>query len=151
MAGTDRGTPEHLGWRLDVDHHGGELRLEHGESGRTFVLDADGGLRVPGEGDIGADLQELRTALASALEPADRDAPAAQQGSTCRVECDETTGDVTIEGSGTISLAAPVIEIAADAQLELSVSGQLDVSSDGTARMTADGPLQLEGAVIHLN
>lgn len=135
------GTPEDVGWQFDVDADAEELRIEHAASGSAFVLDADGGLRVPGEAadveDVGAELHELRSTLASALEAEPgtverRDEADVQ--SSCRVECNQR-GEVVIESPSRISLDAPVI----------------DISSDGQLTATSKGVLTLEGALIQLN
>ena len=121
-----------LGWRLDVDEAAGELRLEHAASETTYVLDADGGLHVPGDADVEADLEALRETLAPRREG---EAMTDGSGSRCAVECDEATGEVTIESDSKISLSAPTIELA----------------SRGNLSVDASGVLTLEGALIKLN
>lgn len=125
------------GWRVAVDRDAEELHLEHAESGSEYVLDADGGLRVPGEDDVGDELGTLREALVGALgEPSRRAvADGGQTGANCTVECDENTGEVTIESDTKIRMAAPAIEI----------------ESSGNTTVRTDGVLTLEGALVRLN
>jgi hypothetical protein len=138
----DGGTPEDVGWQVEVDAEAEELRLEHGASGSVYRLDAEGGLRVPGESsgteDAGEALQELQSTLASALEAEqrDRDSSTAEENlqSSCRVECNQQ-GEVVIESPSKISLEAPTIDI--------SAAGQLTATSSGI--------LTLQGSLIQLN
>jgi hypothetical protein len=128
--------PEEIGWRFEVDPTAGELRLEHAESDTIYVLDAEGGLRVPG--DAGGDLDALRETLASVLRSDGGDYEAVTDGGqsagNCTVECDETTGEVIIESDSKISLDAPTIEL-----------------SSATTTVDASGVLTLQGGVIKLN
>ncbi|WP_254838202.1 hypothetical protein [Natronomonas marina] len=130
-------TIDAAGWRLAVDRDAEEIRLEHAESGSEYVLDADGGLRVPGDGEVGDDLGALRETLAAALDgPSPRAvADGGQAAGNCTVECDESTGEVTIESDTRIRMAAPVI----------------DIESTGNATVSTDGVLTLEGALVRLN
>lgn len=125
-----------IGWELDLDAAAGELHLHHAESGRTYVLDADGGIRIPGDAD--GDLSMLREALTSALQETGNDREVVTDGgqstSGCTIECDETTKEVTIESDTKISLSAPVIDFSAN-----------------TATLETSGVLSLEGALIELN
>lgn len=139
----DGGSPEDIGWQIDVDEEAEELRLEHPASGSIYRLDAEGGLRVPGDGpeDVeaaGEALQELQATLASALdvEQQHSDASAASESaqSTCQVECTQR-GEVVIESDTKISLAAPNIDISADAQLTT----------------TSAGLLTLQGSLVQIN
>jgi hypothetical protein len=145
MSGGEE-SPSDIGWDFEVDATAGELHLEHAESGTEYILDADGGLRVPGDANIGSELDELQETLTAAL-PAEKGTYKAMadggQTGRCNIECDETTGAVTIESDtdismesgGTISLAAP----------------QIELSADGNVTMDANGVLTLEGALIELN
>mgnify|MGYP000429755834 CR=1 FL=1 len=140
MSGSD--TPLHeLGWRIEIDAAERELYLEHAETDTTYVLDADGGLRLAGESDIKEGLDALRETLA-AVDDGDAETGAEQTALTdggsatdCTLECDETTGEVTIESDTRITLDAPAIEMA----------------SQGNISLQASGVLTLEGALIKLN
>lgn len=125
------------GWRLEVDRDAEEIHVEHAESGNEYVLDADGGLRVPDDGAVGDDLDALRETLAGALgEPSRRAvADGGQAAGNCTVECDENTGEVTIESDTKIRMEAPMIEIEAT----------------GSTTVSTDGVLTLEGALVRLN
>lgn len=127
-----------IGWELDVDTAAGELHLHHAESGGTYVLDADGGIRIPGDADVDGDLATLREVLTTALPETGSDREAVTDGgqttSGCTIECDEATSEVTIESDSKISLSAPVIDLSAD-----------------TATLETTGVLSLEGALIKLN
>jgi hypothetical protein len=129
----DGGSPGDLGWQIDVDDEAEELQLEHPASGSVYRLDAEGGLRVVGGGPdeveaAGEALEELQSTLAAALDADQQrsDASAASESaqSTCQVECNQR-GEVVIESDTKISLAAPNIEISADAQLTTTSSGIL--------------------------
>ncbi|MFQ3283946.1 MAG: hypothetical protein ACI9TI_000813 [Natronomonas sp.] len=135
-----------IGWEFDVDSTTGEIHLEHTESGSAYILDADGGLRVPGNVDVGSELGALQETLTAALRadgPEHRAVTDGGQAGRCNIECDETTGEVTIESEtdismksgGTISLAAP----------------QIELSADGNATVDANGVLTLQGALVELN
>lgn len=135
MSG-EQGDIEDVGWRLDVDRDADELHIEHVESGDAYVFDADGNLRVSGEGNVGGELRELRATLAAALADGHEQVGGGSRSATgCTIECDPTTGAVSIESDSKISLAAPTIE--------LSARGNLSVD--------ADGVLTLEGALVKLN
>jgi len=129
-------SPETIGWRFEVDSTAGELRLEHTESDTIYVLDAEGGLRVPG--DAGSELDALQETLAAAFRPGENDDEAVTDGGQsaggCTVECDETTGEVIIESESKISLDAPTIEL-----------------SSATTSVNASGVLTLQGGMIKLN
>lgn len=128
-----------LGWRFDVDADAGELHLEHAASGTHYVLDAAGGLRVPGDAAAAGDVAELQKTLASALDASTDDREAVPDGGQstgrCTIECDETTGEVTIESDTKISMQAPTI----------------DVSASGNTTIDTNGVLTLQGALIKLN
>jgi len=139
----DGGSPEDIGWQIDIDDEAEELRLEHAGSGSVYRLDAEGGLRVPGEGPedlegAGEALQDLQSTLASALEAEQQrsDASAASEPaqSSCRVECNQQ-GEVVIESPTRISLEAPHIDISAGAQLTT----------------TSAGVLTLQGSLVKIN
>ena len=168
------GTP----WTLAVDDDAGELHIEHAESGDAYVFDAEGNLRVPGDGDVG-DLHEVRDALASALEEPTGTAQTAGEG--CSVACDEETGELELRSEEGISLEAPTIELAASQTLSLRSRDKLTLDSDselaassnetaieGTNKLNlaansrlsldavriqamASGPMTLQGALINLN
>jgi hypothetical protein len=130
-----------LGWRITVDTTEGNLYLEHAETDTTYVLDADGGLQLAGEPDIEDGLDALRETLA-AVDNGDTEVEAGQTALTdggsaanCTLECDENTGEVTIESDTRITLDAPVIEM----------------SSQGQMSLQASGVLSLNGALIQLN
>jgi hypothetical protein len=135
-AGED--SPAALGWELDVDAAAGELTLHHPESGGTYVFDAEGGVRIPGDSDVESDLATLREALTSALRESGTDREAVTDGgqstSGCTIECDDATNEVTIESDSKISLSAPAIDLSAD-----------------TATLATSGVLTLQGALIELN
>jgi hypothetical protein len=131
---SERG-PAAVGWQLEVDAEAGELRLEHEASGNEYVLDADGGLRVPGGSEVGEELGVLREALAGVLGEERTALPDGGQSSRCAVECDDATGEVHIESDTGIRLDAPVIE----------------VKSDGNTSVNAGGVLTLEGSLVRLN
>jgi hypothetical protein len=138
MAGDHPGTADYegAGWRVELGPAGEQLTVEHPESGRAFVLDADGGLTVPGEGAVGADLSALQSTLSAALEGEVEDGPGHGDGqaatnddeaANCTIECDESTGEITLSSSSKIELDAPSVDV------------------------TADGVLTLEGSLITLN
>lgn len=134
----ERPSPDDIGWEIEVDPASEELRLEHVGSGTTYVLDSSGGMRVPGEAEAGHDLAALQTAVTAALEPSARGQTVLPDGGgsrSCRLECDEETGEVIIRSDTKISLEAP----------------QIELSSEGNTSLTADGVLTLEGALIELN
>jgi len=131
---SERG-PAAVGWQLEVDAEAGELRLEHEASGDEYVLDADGGLRVPGGSEVGEELGVLREALTGALGEERTALPDGGQSSQCTVECDDATGEVRIESDTGIRLDAPAIE----------------VESDDNTSVNAGGVLTLEGSLVRLN
>jgi hypothetical protein len=169
------GTP----WTLAVDDDAGELHIEHAESGDAYVFDAEGNLRVPGDGDVG-DLHEVRDALASALEDPEEPAQTTAEGG-CSVACNEETGELELRSEEGISLEAPTIELAASQTLSLRSRDKLTLDSDselaassnetaieGTNKLNlaansrlsldavriqamASGPMTLQGALINLN
>ena len=129
-----------LGWRITVDATEGKLQLEHVETDTTYVLDADGGLQLAGEPDVEDGLDALRETLAAVdggAEPGAERTALTDGGSAanCTLECDEDTGEVTIESDTRITLDAPVVEI----------------SSRGELSIQAGGVLSLDGALILLN
>ena len=137
---------EAIGWTIDLDVTAGEIHLEHGQSGSTYVLDADGGLRVPGETDVGAELGGLRETLVSALQASEADHEAVTDGGQaggCTIECDEATGEVTIESDTDISIESRS-SISLDAP-------QIELAADGNATLEASGILTLQGSLIKLN
>ncbi|MEF8906740.1 MAG: hypothetical protein V5A13_02665 [Haloarculaceae archaeon] len=154
------GTP----WTLAVDDEARELHIEHAESGDAYVFDAEGNLRVPGDGDVG-DLHEVRDALASALEEPPGTAQTADEGA-CSVACDEETGELKLRSEEGISLEAPTIElessrtlslrsrdaVAVEGNSEVSLTANGEVSLDaGLIEAMASGPMTLQGALINLN
>lgn len=140
MSNSD--TPLHaFGWRVTVDAAEGKLYLEHAETDTTYVLDADGGLQLSGEPGVEDGLDTLLETLAGVDDDgAERETERGaltDGGSTanCTLECDENTGEVTIESDSRITLDAPVIEISSRAQMSLQ----------------AGGVLSLDGALVRLN
>lgn len=134
------------GWDCDVDAATGEVHLEHAESGTTYILDADGGLRVPGDTDVGSELDTLRETLTAALHSDGGGHEAVTDGGQtgrCTIECDETTGEVTIESDTNISMESEGT-ISFDAP-------QINLSADGNVTVDANGVLTLQGALIELN
>jgi hypothetical protein len=134
------------GWDFDVDATTGELHLEHAESGTTYILDADGGLRVPGDTDVGSELDALRKTLTAALNSDGAEHEAVTDGGRtgrCNIECDETTGEVTIESATNISMES-------EGTISFDAS-QIELSADGNATVDANGVLTLQGALIELN
>jgi hypothetical protein len=143
-------TLDSAGWQLDVDPDSGELHLEHDDSGRSYVLGADGGIRVPGSDDVGAELR----ALQAALEPPQEEGSASQQGElldspeevlearagvdaqaetsseTCTVACDEETGEATIRGATAITVRSPVVDVSARKRVDVSSVGGVNVTSE---------------------
>lgn len=145
MSGED-GSPEEIGWEFEVDPAGDELYLEHAASDTTYVLDAEGGLRVPGEADVGSELNTLRETLTAPLRADGDEREAVTDGGQtgpCSIECDETTGEVTIESDADISLESR-------GTISLDAS-QIELSADGNAVVDASGVLTLQGALIKLN
>lgn len=147
MSGDDT-TVEAVGWRVTVQPDAGEIRLEHEATGSVYVLEGDGGLRVPGGADAGVDPATVRAAIGEALASAEtgpastgragqrgRALPDGGQATGCTVECDDATGEVIIESDTKISLDAPVVDIAA--------SGNMDVTSSGL--------LTLQGSIVKVN
>ena len=137
-AMSDSDTPLHeLGWRIEVDAAEGNLYLEHAETDTTYVLDADGGLQLAGDPDCTDGLTALRESLAAVdgAPPARPALPDGGSAANCTLECDPTTGEVTIESDTGITLDAPVIELA----------------SQGKMSLQTNGVLSLEGALIQLN
>ncbi len=126
-----------VGWRANVEPDAGEIRLEHDATGSVYVLDADGGLRVPGEANAGVDPAAVQAALESAVEagPPRRAMADGGQSGRCAVECDEATGEVTIESDTKISLDAPVV----------------DIASGSNTSVTSSGVLTLRGALVQVN
>jgi len=133
----DTKTFEAVGWRVTVQPAAGEIRLEHDATESVYVLEEDGGLRVPGGADADVDPAALQAALTGALDdaPTGRALPDGGQAAGCTVDCDEATGEVTIESDTKISLDAPVVDIAAS----------------GTMNVTAAGVLTLLGAIVKVN
>lgn len=143
MPKEDR-TPGDVGWEFEVDPSGRELRLEHAASGTAYVLDADGSLRVPGDADVGGQLDTLRETLTAALQAdGDEHETVTDGGQACVIECDEATGEVKIESDTAIS-----IESGGTISLDAS---QIELSTDGNATVNASGVLTLQGALIELN
>lgn len=134
-----------IGWQVDVDGEAGEVRLEHPASGSVYVLDADGGLRVPGDSAVDGDLDALRETLLSALASSDDPVAVTDGGQStgnCTIDCDPSTGAVTIE-SGTD------VTIESDTRISLDAP-EVDVSSSTTS-VNASGVLTLQGALVKLN
>jgi hypothetical protein len=172
---------EETPWNLAVDDEAEELHIEHGESGDTYVFDAEGNLRVPGDGDVDGTLREVRDALASALPDGTQgDTHEDVSGDGCSVECDSETGELRLRSDEGITLNAPTVDI--DPEQELSVStnafdvlaSQVSIESRGETTIdansglnlttsatlaldgglveaTASGPMTLQGALIKLN
>lgn len=172
MSNTGNGAIDRTEWDLAVDDDAGELHIEHAESGNEYVFDSDGALRVPGDGDVGDELHDLRDALASTLEGGeDGQAQVSQDGTG--VEIDRETGELIIQSNRKITLDAPEIELttgetlaisggevtvestrattlAAGTALELSSSSNIAIEA-ALVEATATGPMNLEGAIINLN
>lgn len=139
------------GWGLTVDPEADELTLEHIESATTYVFDAAGNLTVPGDPDAGGDISALQETLAAAMEGNDQGTTSQQTSPQCAIECDESTGEVTIESQDSITLDAPAIDITAGNSLMVESSGNLDVSAAGNGTLTSTGVLTLNGSLIKLN
>jgi hypothetical protein len=165
MAGSDEETLAGTGWELSVDEQAGELRLEHIDSGTTYIFDSEGNLRVPGDEDVGEELQTLQELLSSALAGSTEQTNQ-QTDTPCSIDCDDETGTLSIEAPTKIELEAPNIEIAADSTLDLSSMGDTTISTQANLALSSEatlsmrsaihraqssGPLTLEGAIIELN
>lgn len=146
------GLLEALGWQVEVDREDGELTFTHYRSGATIVLDAEGNLTVPGDGDVGGEIDELQSLLASALE--EYGSPEPPQ--ICGIDCDE---QVTIASAEGIALDAPTIELAADTQVLVHSEGSIGMDSSGSMVLQSSGNLTaeasavmtLDGALLQLN
>lgn len=175
-----------VGWRVTVQPGAGEIRLEHEATGSVYVLDEHGGLRVPGSAAADVDPEAVQAALGDALEAAgrarrvsdadngrERAIPDGGQAQGCAVECDETTGEVTIESDTKISLDAPTVDIDAEdisldarrfidiaSTSDLTVESQRNISLDAksavdiasaTTNVTSSAVLTLKGALVKVN
>jgi outer membrane protein assembly factor BamB len=124
------------GWELDVDPGGGELILAHVDSGRSYVLNGEGEVRVAGDEETGGDRGDLRTALASSGEDGTAaarstiDAQVKTNTEACTVECDETTGELTIHGAAAISVDAPVVEVFGLERVDVRSAGGVNVTGE---------------------
>lgn len=83
------------------------------------------------------------------------------------IEMDSVGNEVEISANETLRLAAPTIELSADAEVSIESSGKVDVSGDaqtsvsskgqldlesnGLMGIDATGPLTIRGAIIQLN
>lgn len=134
---------EELGWIVQVDQEEDVLRLIHVDTEHTVVLDADGDLTVPGDGDIGGTLRELQTVLTSALERYGGEEPTGP----CDIDCEEA---VSISSDTRIALDAPTIELSADADLALEGT-HIAAHADGNFDADASGVLSLQGSLLELN
>jgi hypothetical protein len=111
------------------------VRAEPPDSGRTYVFDAEGEVRVPGgdttESETGGDGVVARTDTGG-LEETNTTV------SACTVACDETTGEVTIFGESGISMRAPAIDIAGRDRVDVSSPGVVNVFEDPDLATTDD-------------
>lgn len=148
MSNREETTLDGTPWTLAVDDGAGELHIEHAESGNAYVFDAEGNLRVPGDGDVG-DLHAVRDALASALAEPEGTAQRTSE-EACLVACDEETGELKLRSDEAISLEAPTIDLESDQSLSLTASGQLSIDAALIQAMAA-GQMTLQGALIELN
>lgn len=152
-------TLEACGWRVAVDRAAGEIHLEHEESGDEYVLDGDGGLRVPGGGTAGGDLEAMRDRLAAALDDGSY-GPAVPDGGTVQddhVEYDENSRTLSLSSPDRIRLDASTIELTGtDVTVDgvtvgIEASGSLDLDATGQANISSSGVLSLDGSLITLN
>ncbi|MFB6228170.1 MAG: laminin B domain-containing protein [Halobacteriales archaeon] len=113
---------EDAGWQIDVE--GGEIHAEHVDSGQTHVFDAEGGVHAPdGETtDSGTGTLEAASTVTGA----------------CTIECDETTGEVTVHSENGISMQAPAIDIAGRDRVDISSPGVVNVFEESDVASTGD-------------
>ncbi|MFB6228169.1 MAG: hypothetical protein ABEH88_06280 [Halobacteriales archaeon] len=109
------------GWQLASDSEAGEVRLEHVDSGRSYVLDDAGGLRVPESEDAGSELDAHQSGL---------DTQAETSTETCTVQCDEETGEAIIHGATAISVDAPVVDVSARKRVDVSSAGGVNITGE---------------------
>lgn len=118
------------GWQLVSDPEVGEIRLEHVDSGRSYILDDTGCVREP-EGD-GAGEPTTTETFASSGETVVSGSETVVETSTetCTVGCDETTGVATIHGSTSISVDAPVVDVSARTRVDVSSGGGVNITGE---------------------
>jgi hypothetical protein len=124
------------GWQLVSDPEAGAVHLEHVDSGHSYVLDDEGGVRVPGSEDIGGELRALRSTIASEREDSTTvtgsgiDTQAEISAETCTVQCDGETGEVTIRGATVISVDAPVVDVSGRERVDVRSVGGVNVTGE---------------------
>lgn len=156
---------EGLGWEVSVDDDAGELHIDHPEADASYVLDEDGGLRLPAGEDVGEDLHALRERLAGALDEEDSTAEeATESGATTSLGDDgatepQTDDDWTSKCDGAIACldGGSSLKIQPTSRLEIdaptvSISANvLEIESKGNATLDAAGVIKLDGSLITLN
>jgi hypothetical protein len=119
------------GWQLVSDPETGEVRLEHVDSGRSYVLDDGGGVREP-DGDAVDEPTTTETVASpgeAVVSQSETDALVETSTETCTVQCEET-GVATIHGSTSISVDAPVVDVSARTRVDVSSGGGVNITSE---------------------
>jgi hypothetical protein len=127
---------EDAGWQVTVDDGAGEVRLDHADTGSAYVLGPEGGLRVPGEGNVETALHDLQGTVASALDgdggrPSGGLVESGVEVDSSGIERDDATDAVTIESETRVSLRAPIVEVSGIDPVEISSPGRVDISGGG--------------------
>jgi hypothetical protein len=119
-------------WQLVSDPEVGEMRLEHVDSGRSYILDGTGGVREP-EGDgVGepTTAEEFGSSGETVVSGSETETVVETSTETCTVGCDETTGVATIHGSTSISVDAPVVDVSARTRVDVSSGGGVNITGE---------------------
>jgi len=162
-------------WRLAGGDE--EVRFEHVDSGNAYVLEADGSLRVSGNGAIGREIHDLRETIASTLgrdgngDPAlredgggtgdglreagvrtgaDLQENAVSTGS-CSVRCSETTGELIVESSAGITVRAPVVDISGGDAVDIASPGGVRIFEEGETAVSVSATPDGAGATDALH
>jgi hypothetical protein len=120
------------GWQLVSDPEAGAVRLEHVDSGRSYVLDDAGGVREPG-GDATGKRHTPETLASSgetAVSQSGIDTNVETSADTCTVQCEETTGEAIIHGAASISVDAPVVDVSARKRVDVSSGGNVNITGE---------------------
>jgi len=141
MADLNDGAIDGMGWTVAVDPGTGEVRLDH-ESGSSYVLEGDGDVRMPGEGEIGEAVHGLQATMAGAIEEHGGGglSTAAIETDTCTVRRDDATGEIVIESDVGITMAAPTIDVEGRGPIDISSPGQVTVSKEPGPGMAIELP-----------
>jgi hypothetical protein len=119
------------GWQLVSDPEAGAVRLEHVDSGRSYVLDDAGGVREPGGDATGKrhTPETLASSEETAVSQSGIDTQVETSAESCTVQCEET-GEAIIHGAASISVDAPVVDVSARKRVDVSSGGGVNITSE---------------------